>query len=382
MIVTKKACITTFFYLAYLTFLTFSMFGHIPTVGGYLKELTNVGLAIFVIIVCLRLRDYSAKEGIIFAIFLLYSLFVALHTGDYGFFKLGMMIFACKGMDFRKIVKRDLFTRILFVGIMIFLWLSGIAPDMTSDYNGVARHSIGFQNPNHVGIIAFIVIMEILYLSEMHLSIGKYIVVFAILMVEDYMAGSRTAELICLIAIGMATVLTLRPHFYKKQMVRTIMCLGGIICAAITAIAFFMFKSGNAISVVLDKILSYRLTNIVFYYNKLGISILGNNSQSINRTIDSIYGFSFIVLGIFAFLLIMIAYYKLERRLCQSNMALAIIMFCLFVYGLSERLWMYIDYNIFILAFAELIYPGFTINGDSKSNPSEECTIGGGSASC
>ena len=160
------------------------------------------------------------------------------------------------------------------------------------------------------------------------------------------------------------------------------MCLGGIICAAITAIAFFMFKSGNAISVVLDKILSYRLTNIVFYYNKLGISILGNNSQSINRTIDSIYGFSFIVLGIFAFLLIMIAYYKLERRLCQSNMALAIIMFCLFVYGLSERLWMYIDYNIFILAFAELIYPGFTINGDSKSNPSEECTIGGGSASC
>lgn len=277
------------------------------------------------------------------------------------------MIFACKGVDFRKIVKRDLYTRILFVVIMLYLWLSGIAPDVTSDYNGVVRHSMGFQNPNHVGIIAFIVIMEILYLSEMHLSIVRYIVVFVILMVEDYMAGSRTAEFISLIAIGLATVFTFRPQFYEKRKVRAIMCWGGIICATLTAVAFFLYKSGNATAVVLDKMLSYRITNIAFYYNRLGISIWGNNSLSVNRTIDSIYGFSFIVLGIIAFLIIMIAYYKLERILCQSNMALAIIMFCLFVYGMSERLWMYVDYNIFMLAFAELIYSGFTLDGRDNS---------------
>lgn len=372
MIVTKKACITTSFYLAYLTFLTFSMFGHIPTVGGYLKELTNVGLAIFVIIICFRLRDYSAREGIVFTIFLSYSLFVALRTGDYGFFKLGMMIFACKGLNFRKIVKQDLYTRILIVVIMLYLWLSGIAPDVTSDYNGVIRHSIGFQNPNHVGIVAFIVIMEILYLSEMHLSVVQYIVALAILMVEDYVAGSRTAEFISLIAIGLATVYTFRPQFYEKRVVKAIMSWGGIICAGLTAVAFFLFKSGNFLAVVLDKMLSYRITNITFYYNRLGISIFGNNSLSVNRTIDSIYGFSFIVLGIIAFLIIMMAYYKLERILYQSNMPLAIIMFCLFVYGLSERLWMYIDYNIFMLVFAELIYPKFTSYGHDNTLSDEE----------
>ena len=375
MIVTKKACITTSFYLAYLTFLTFSMFGHIPTVGGYLKELTNVGLAIFVSIVCLRLRDYSAQEGIAFAIFLSYSLFVAFRTGDYGFFKLGMMIFACKGLDFQKIVKRDLYTRILFGVIMLYLWLSGIAPDVTSDYNGIVRHSMGFQNPNHVGIIAFIIIMEILYLSKMRLSSVQYISVFAILIVEDYVAGSRTAEFISLIAIGMATVFTFRPQFYEKKMVRAIMCWGDVICATLTAVAFFLFKAGNGIAVVLDKMLSYRITNITFYYNSLGVSIWGNNSLNVNRTIDSIYGFSFIVLGIIAFLIVMLAYYKLERILCQSNIALAIIMFCLFVYGLSERLWMYIDYNIFMLAFAELIYPRFTSDGHGNFLSNKELPV-------
>ena len=365
MIVTKKTCITTSFYLAYLTFLTFSMFGHIPTVGGYLKELTNVGLAIFVIIVCLRLRDYSAQEGVVFAILLSYSLFVAFRTGDYGVLKLGVMGFACKGLDFKRIVKRDLYTRILFIFIMLYLWLSGAAPDVTSVYNGTVRHSMGFQNPNHVGLFAVIMIMEILYLSEMHLSIVRYVAVFAILMAEDYIAGSRTAEFIALIAIGLAMVYSFYPRFYEKKIVRSIMCWGGMICATITATAFFLFKSASGVAIIMDKIFSGRITNIVFYYSRLWVSILGKNPLSVSRTIDSLYGYSFIVLGIFAFLIIMMTYYKIEQILCQSNMPLAIIMFCLFVYGLSERLWMYIDYNILMLAFAELIYSGFTTNGNN-----------------
>lgn len=360
MVVSKKACITASFYFAYLTFLVFSMFGHIPTLDGYLKELTNVGLAMLVIIVCLRLRDYSAKEGIIFSVFLMFSLFMAFHTGDYGFFKLGMMIFASKGLDFRKIVKNDLCIRIILTIIMYILFVSGIAPDVTSNYNGVVRHSMGFQNPNHVGIVAFIIIMEILYLTEMQLTIPRYIVVFVILVVEDRIAGSRTAEFISLFAIVMAAAFSYMPQFYEKKYVNGIIRWGGLICASITGIAFFLFHSGNAVSILLDKLLSYRITNVSYYYDKLGVSLFGNNPTSINRTIDSLYGFTFIVLGVVSFIILMVAYYKLESKLCFVNKPLAIIMFCFFVYGLSERLWMYIDYNIFMLAFAELIYPYYT----------------------
>lgn len=367
MIITKKACITTSFYCAYLTFIVFSMFGHIPTIGGYLKTLTNFGLLAFALIICLRLKDYSIQEAIIFAIYLLFSLLSALNTGDYGFFKLGIMIFACKGLDFKSIIRKDLYTRIVLVIIMFFLWLKGIAPDITSYYNGSIRHSMGFQNPNHVGIMSFVIIMEILYLSRMRLTILKYITIFIIIFIEDYFAGSRTAELITLISVGLATIYSFWPKFFEKQMVKSILSGGAAICSILTAISFFMLKSGYSLAIALDKVLSYRITNIVFYYNAMGISLLGKNPISLNRTIDSIYGFTFIVLGLFAFAFIIIMYRKLEHQLIQTDMQLAIIMFCFFVYGLSERLWMYVDYNIFMLAFACLIYPSFTTTDNRNS---------------
>ena len=33
-----------------------------------------------------------------------------------------------------------------------------------------------------------------------------------------------------------------------------------------------------------------------------------------------------------------------------------IIMFCFMVYGLSERLWLYVDYNIYMILFSLILY--------------------------
>lgn len=360
MIVTKKRCITALFYFAYFTFLLFSMFGHLPTVGGYLKELTNAGIAIFAIIILLRLQDYSVREGIVLVLFLAYGLFIAYTTGDYGFFKLAMMIFAGKGLNFRSIIRKDLATRVILTGVMFCLFVNGKAPDFTSIYDGVVRHSMGFQNPNHVGIIAFIVIMEIIYLSGMKLTPLHYVAIFTILVMESKVSGSRTAELIALLAILLATIFSFKSGFFEKTGVKRAMRCGGFMCAILTAIAFFLYRTGNRLVVDFDRIISYRILLVFMNYNKLGITLFGNDISNIERSLDNLYGFLCIGLGIVSFLLVMIAYYKLERRLCNFNKPLAIIMFCFFVYGLSERLWFYIDYNVFMLAFAELIYPYYT----------------------
>lgn len=360
MVISKRTYISELFCFAYLTFLMFSMLGHIPTVGGYLKEITNVGLVLFVIIICLRLQDYSLKEGFIFLILLSYGLLLAIHTKDYAFFKLSMMIFAAKGIDFRKCIKFDLYARILLTVIIVALCFCGIAPDVTSDYNGFLRHSIGFQNPNHVGLEAFIIIMEIFYIVKMRLNLLRYFLVFTILVVVDRIAGSRTAEFIILISIILVTVYSYWPDFYKRTAAVVVLRYGAIICSIITFVAVYLYRKGNSVAIILDRTLSYRITNISEYYDKLGFSLLGGDSSIVERTIDSVYGFSLIVLGIITFVLLLFFYFRLEKILCDTNKPLAIIIFCFFLYGISERLWMYIDYNIFMLAFAELIYPRFS----------------------
>lgn len=217
MVISKKTGITWSFYLAYLTFLVFGMLGHIPTLGGYLKAITNIGLALLVLIICLRIRDYNLKEAMILAVGLAYGLFLAVRTGDYAIFKLSMMIFAAKGLDFRKCIKFDLYARIFFSAVLIFLFYCGIAPDVTSVYNGSLRHSIGFQNPNHIGLEVFIIIMELFYVENMHLTIPKYMFVFGLFIFENRTAGSRTAELFILIAIALVTIYSHWPNFYKKR---------------------------------------------------------------------------------------------------------------------------------------------------------------------
>lgn len=362
MIISKRMYISVLFCFAYLTFLMFSMLGHIPTVGGYLNEITNVGLVLFVIIIFLRLQDYSVKEGFIFLILLSYGLLLAMHTNDYAFFKLSLMIFAAKGIDFRKCIRFDLCARVVLTAIIVALFFCGIAPDVTSDYNGLLRHSIGFQNPNHVGMNAFIIIIEILYIAKMKLNILRYFLIFAILVAADRIAGSRTAEFIILISIILATVYSYRSDFYKKTAVVMILRHGAIICSIITFVVVCLYRAGNPATIILDRALSYRITNISLYYDELGISLFGGNSLIVEHTIDSVYGFSFIVLGIVTFTILLFFYYRLERILCDTNKPLAIIIFCFFLYGISERLWMYIDYNIFMLAFAELIYPYFSMD--------------------
>lgn len=361
MVVSKKACITWSFYLAYLTFLLFGMFGHIPTLGGYLKATTNIGLALFVVIICLRIRDYTAKEAMILAAGLVYGLLLAVRTNDYVIFKLSMMIFAAKGMDFRKCIKFDLYARVFFSAVLIFLFYCGIAPDVTSVYNGSLRHSMGFQNPNHIGLEVFIIVMELFYVEKMHLNIPKYIMVFGLLIFEYRTGGSRTAELFILIAIVLVMVYSYWPDFYEKRIVNFFMQWAAVICAIMTGIAFGLYRAGNTGAILLDKVLSYRITNISFYYDNFGVSLFGCDTSAIKRTVDSFYGFSFIVLGIVTFIILIYLYRKLEKRLCNMNKPLAIIIFCFFLYGVSERLWMYVDYNMFMLAFAELVYPYFTV---------------------
>lgn len=366
MVVSKRSCITVSFYLAYFTFIMFSMLGHIPTLGGYLKELTNFGLALFVIIICIRLRDYSSKEGIAIAVFFLYGLFLALRTKDYGIFKLSIMIFAAKGMDFRKCVKFDLYSRVILTVVLLVLFNRGIAPDVTSYYNGTLRHSIGFQNPNHVGMDAFVIIAEILYVSNMKFTFMKFFMVFGILFVSDRIAGSRTAEMITIIMISLSILYAYWPQIYQKKAIDITVKWGAAICSVATWAAVFLYRNGNSFAAMLNVALSNRIENISYHYSMFGMSLFGNDISVANRTLDSLYGYLYISLGIVAFVIYIFFYQLLQGKLYSKNKPLAIIIFCFFLYGLSERLWSYIDYNVFMLSFAELIYSGFTDDKGKK----------------
>ena len=358
LLVDRNKLITFFFLLAYTTFYAFSMFGHIAGIGGYLKNITYFGIAILLVLFFTRPHDYYAKEGIIFFVLILWSLFIGYRVGDYGYFKLILMITVSKNIDFNKCIKFDVFLRLLTIVLMCFLWRAGIAPDTTSVFGTVMRHSMGFQNPNHFGLLVFILILECLYLTRMQFHFWLYVVLIAILVFEDHIAGSKTAELYSIIALVLIFIYSRKKELFNIKGWRVFMQLNPIICTIITGITSKIFKNspGGAID-RLNLLVSGRIENVAYYNKLLGPSLLGTSIASGNRTLDNLYAYLIISSGIIVFIFVLVAYSKLVKDLyIHGNIPMAIIVFLLFAYGISERLWFQIDYDILMLAFRQLFY--------------------------
>lgn len=362
MAVSKRTLITVSFYIIYLSFFTFAMLGHTPVVGEWLKISTYGGLGMLTALILFRIRDYSWHEVFVLFILLIYGLGIAYNTGDFVLFKLGMMIFAAKGIDFRKCIKFDLLARIILTAIVLLFFYLGVLPDVTSYYEGRLRHSYGFLNPNHVGIDAFILIAEILYLSNLKIGFKNLFISFFILLVTDFMSGSRTAEIMNFIIIILAMIYSRWKWVYNGVFAKIILRYSTWMFSGLTFALAWLYSLGISAIIALDIVFSGRLSNIICYYDSLGISLFGGELLEVGRTNDSFYGFVLIGLGLVTFFLAMFAYQHLEKKLCIINQPLAIVVFSFFLYGLSERLWMNVDYNIFMLAFAEVLYSKFSVS--------------------
>lgn len=354
--VSVKTLRTVFFYLAYLTFLIFSTFGHIPTLGGYLKLLPSGGIFILCILFLSGIKRYTKHEIQILSFLFIYS-FVLIGSAHYfALFKLILLIATSKGIDFCKCVKFDMFSRIIMSVTMIFLYLQGIAPDITSYYEGHLRHSMGFENPNHVGIMAFIIVIEIIYLYQADLGLIQYGIILGIMFFIDSTAGSRTAELMIIFTLIVVTMYKLFPSLFKRKGTRLIMKYTPSVCAIVTFIGSYLYLKGNALANVFNFILSGRLANNIYYYKMFGFSLFGTDTSIAGRTNDNLYGYCWIGLGIITFFLFMYFYIRMIDRLFENNKPMVIILICLMIYGLSERLWMNVDYNIMMLSFRTLLY--------------------------
>ncbi len=363
-----KTVRNVFFYIAYMFFLSFSTFGHIPVLGGYLKALTNLGIIILIAIFLASLHQYKIKELQVFLLLFVFS-FVLIGTANYyGLFKLSLLIATSKGIEFRKCIKYDLITRMVMIAVMVVLFFMGIAPDVTSSYNGTLRHSMGFENPNHVGLMAFIIIMEIVYLSKAKLNLSNYLVAIMLIVLADVTAGSRTAELMTIMALLFVSIYKFFPKIFDKRLMKRLMKYCPILCGGITFISSYLYSSGNMLAILINQIFSGRLANIIYYQQKYGLSLFGVDTSTAGRTNDNLYGYCLIGLGVITFIIFLIFYIKMIDNVYDKNKPIAIILTCFMIYGLSERLWMNVDYNIIMLAFRDLVYHDLEKDIDTISN--------------
>lgn len=341
------------FRLTYGLFLTYSLLGHIEILTVVLKTGTFFALSILIFNLFHQYHKSKYKEFLAYIILFIISLINSYYSGNYGFLKLILFAGSIRTINFKDIIKFDMYLRIVLLCVLFILLYLGIATDVTFTYNGILRHSLGFQNPNSLGIAVFILVCDILYVANMKLSNKLILLISGISYWLYSSARSRTAVYLIIAIMILAYINRKFPNFFYSRFVKLVMYLTPAILSLLTLILVNGYINYNSYAIEINKILSQRIKIIVNFVKLISPSFFGQPiGETLQQSIDNTYAWMWYALGIFVFILFHIAYIRLIKKCYkEKNISLSIIMFMFMIYGLSEHLWLFVDYNIYMLAF-------------------------------
>lgn len=345
------------FYLAYFSFLAFSTIGHIAFLFTPLKLLSNLSIGFLGLSTLLSFKDYKNKDLLYIFLLVILSIVLVYKTNDYTFLKLMLFIVSFKDMNFEKVIKVDLYYRGFLIALVFILFFVGIAPDKIFAFGDTIRHSFGFTNPNTLGMYFLIICFDLLYLNKDKNSLKKTMLISGIIILVNYLSGSRTVTLILLILIIFIWIIRKKEQVFEIHFLKAFITNSALIFAILTFIFSYLYKYENDMAINLNNLLSNRLENILYCSANIVPSLFGSNISILERTLDSSYAYSLYGYGIILSIVLILMFRKLFKVLYKEKDYLLItIMFLFLVYGLSERLWLCIDYNIFMLVFYKVLY--------------------------
>ena len=353
--------------LAIIVSLTFT--ANIEPVAAALLPLSYVALGALVLAMVFRIRRYSAVEILVLCGLGAISLYQFVACGDNSLMKLVLLLAAMKGISFDRCIRFDLTLRVIWTIALVALSYVGAAEDIvTSDALRGVRHSLGFSNANQLGMAVLIEVLEALYLMGFKLRLLPAVAFSAVATWLDAMSGSRSSTAFIFLALILAAVNTFWPRVIRGRAFKSVSVCAVPVLFVLTWATVFLYQQGNPVAVELNETLTNRVWHIDAYAKLFDPTLFGSDLSSAGMTLDTLYAYLVYGHGIVISLAYLIAQPLLVRNLWErGEYGLVITLLVLSFYGLSERLWLCVEYDALMLAFAALLYgPGYRFaSGDA-----------------
>ena len=341
------------FNCAYGSFLIYSMLGHIPMLHSIFQFLSLIGIALLVFGFLFQYRICEKKEFIVYCCFFIVAIVTAIYNKNFAFIKLVLFAGSVRYVEMKNIVEFDLKLRAILIILLYVMSLIGFANDEVFYYNGIARHSLGFKNPNALGVAIYILVCDIIFMSGNKIKVKHLIVIILIAGWLYSVARCRTAVYAILMLVILVILYKLFPNIYKVKFTKILFISVPFVLSYITYISVKGLINYHPAALELDKLLSTRLSAVATFVVRLKPTIFGQPiGETVAVSMDNAYGFVLYDLGILiAIILLLLTVKAFLKYFKTQNIMLCIIMLSFICYGLSEHLWLFIDYNIFMLAW-------------------------------
>lgn len=259
-----------------------------------------------------------------------------------------LFILSIKDIDIDKIIqtiyKYSIIMLVIHALLTLILALMGEISMYTYDMSRGFRYTLGFAHPNTTGRVAFCLTCLVLWIREKKIKKLDVFGLLAFNVVIYSLCKSKTALIISILAIVLYVLAKQNKYLINKS----INFVARFIFPSLSLLLYIAIKSfsnGDPVALLINKILTGRLTLAAYALDRVGITIIGQkidfygaieySSQfGLNSfTFDCLYSFLFYNMGILYALVITVLLYKLASK-NNTKINIFIILWCL--YGVTE----------------------------------------------
>lgn len=323
------------------------------TVPQYWNQVT---LFYHILLILLLVKVILQKNSVLDCFFLIVLLYLCYksYQYNYDFYNIfGTMMFLCcaKNIEIKKIVKLDLYVRIVRSALFLTLPFMGLMINKINVWiGGRTRTFFGWTHANMMGLDFLLLAMDIMYLRKECKKWYDCILYAGFIIFLDLTANSRTAEAVIamLIVIHLLSIVIPKNWFHKMMVLFTSGAF--LLCVCIPFIGSYLYIRKPELFLQHDGTMLSRIQlTTTFYLRNGGVGFYGFPIED-EDCLDMMFSYIGLHWGIAAFIVIVAAItYAIYKASSEQNTVFLVLLFSFLVYGLAEVAPIYPVYSYFSL---------------------------------
>ena len=323
------------------------------TVPQYWNQVT---LFYHILLILLLVKVILQKNSVLDCFFLIVFLYLCYksYQYNYDFYNIfGTMMFLCcaKNIEIKKIVKLDLYVRIVRSALFLTLPFMGLMINKINVWiGGRTRTFFGWTHANMMGLDFLLLAMDIMYLRKECKKWYDCILYAGFIIFLDLTANSRTAEAVIamLIVIHLLSIVIPKNWFHKMMVLFTSGAF--LLCVCIPFIGSYLYIRKPELFLQHDGTMLSRIQlTTTFYLRNGGVGFYGFPIED-EDCLDMMFSYIGLHWGIAAFIVIVAAItYAIYKASSEQNTVFLVLLFSFLVYGWAEVAPIYPVYSYFSL---------------------------------
>ena len=346
---------TIFLYILYfLLGMYYPLFSFMrQTVPQYWNQVT---LFYHILLILLLVKVIIQKNSVLDCFFLIVLLYLCYksYQYNYDFYNIfGTMMFLCcaKNIEIKKIVKLDLYVRIVRSALFLTLPFMGLMINKINVWiGGRTRTFFGWTHANMMGLDFLLLAMDIMYLRKECKKWYDCILYAGFIIFLDLTANSRTAEAVIamLIVIHLLSIIIPKNCFHKMMVLFTSGAF--LLCVCIPFIGSYLYIRKPELFLQHDGTMLSRIQlTTTFYLRNGGVGFYGFPIED-EDCLDMMFSYIGLHWGIAAFIIIVAAItYAIYKASSEQNTIFLVLLFSFLIYGWAEVAPIYPVYSYFSL---------------------------------